>query len=425
MRIMKLAIDDEVSPLFTLSDNPDKIRNMMFSNEHIEKMDDREPETLMKLEENPRWVKGQNKERYAYDESGKEFSKIRVFNVRDALFEAVFEKFYVDPTLVAFGEENRDWGGAFGVYSGMTEALPYNRLFNAPISEEQICACAVGYGMAGGRAIPELMYTDFLARAADSVFNQLPKWQSMSANLFKMPVVLRISCGAKYGPQHAQIGVHFVTYSGLQVVYPVTPYDCKGLMNAALSGSDPVVFFESQRIYDMGEHFHSEGVPKDYYEIPIGEPDIKRSGKDVTILTIGPSLYAAVDAADELQEKYGVEAELIDARSLVPFNYDLLIESVKKTGRLLIVCDAVERNCFASDIARNMTEFVFTYLDAPPVIVAAPNVISPFAYIDKFYYPQAHWILDAIHQQLINLDGYKPINNYTSVEKQRRAKLGI
>ncbi len=425
-RIMKLSIDDEVSPLFTLSDNHDKIRNMMFSNERIEKMDTREPEVLMAKEDNPRWVKGREKARYALDENGKPLSKLRVFNVRDALFEAIFEKFYVDPTLVAFGEENRDWGGAFGVYAGMTEALPYHRLFNAPISEEQICACAVGYGLAGGRAIPELMYTDFLARAADSVFNQMPKWQSMSANMFKMPVVLRLSCGAKYGPQHAQDWSSLCTHMpGLKVVYPVTPYDCKGLMNAALSGSDPVAFFESQRVYDMGELFHEEGVPTEYYEIPIGEPDVKRTGKDVTVLTIGPSLYVALEAADELKEKYGVDIEVVDARSLVPFNYDLLIESVKKTGRLLIVCDAVERNSFANDIARNMTEFAFSYLDAPPSIVAAPNVISPFAYLDKYYFPQPHWILDAIHLQLLPLDGYQPINNYTTVEKLRRAKLGI
>ena len=424
-RLMRLAIDDEVSPLFTLSDDPNKVRDLMFTNERIVKMDDREPEVLMPKEENPRVQKLKKKLRYAFDQNGKPVSKLMLYSVRDALFEAILDKFYEDPTLVAFGEDNRDWGGAFGVYAGLTEALPYHRMFNAPISEEEIVAASVGYAMAGGRAIPELMYTDFLARAADSVFNQLPKWQAMGAGMFKMPVVLRLSCGAKYGPQHAQDWSSLCAHiPGLKVVYPVTPYDCKGLMNTALSGSDPVVFFESQRVYDLGEMFHQEGVPEGYYEIPLGEPDIKREGKDVTVLTIGPSLYAAVDAAAEL-EKYGYQMEIIDARSLVPFNYDLLIESVKKTGRLVIVTDAVERGSFANDIARNITEFAFSYLDAPPVVVGAPNVISPFAYLDKTYYPQPHWILDAIHEKLLPLEGYVAVNNYTSLEKQRRARLGI
>ena len=129
---------------------------------------------------------------------------MKVFNIRDAIFEALLHRFAIDPTMIAFGEENRDWGGAFAVYRGLTEALPYHRLFNAPISEAAIVGAAVGYGMEGGRAVAELMYADFMGRAGDELFNQLSKWQAMSAGMLTMPVVVRISVGAKYGAQHSQ-----------------------------------------------------------------------------------------------------------------------------------------------------------------------------------------------------------------------------
>ena len=285
--ILKITIDDAVSPRADLKQNPDAIRGYNFSNERIEACAEGEPDVLMPLEDNPRVIKNKKKARYAFDESGKAISKIKQFNVRDALFEAIIHKFYQDPTLIAFGEDNRDWGGAFGVYVGLTESLPYHRFFNAPISEGTIVSSAVGYALMGGRAIPELMYCDFLGRAGDDVFNQLAKWQAMSAGALKMPVVLRVSVGNKYGAQHSQDWTSLVTHiPGLKVCFPVTPYDAKGLMNAALAGSDPVVFFESQKLYDKGEEFRKEGVPEEYYEIPLGEPDIKRAGTDLTILSV-------------------------------------------------------------------------------------------------------------------------------------------
>ena len=180
----------------------------------------------------------------------------------------------------------------------------------------------------------ELMYCDFLGRAGDEVFNQLPKWQAMSAGILKMPVVVRVSVGSKYGAQHSQDWTSLCAHiPGLKVVFPATPYDAKGLMNSALTGTDPVIFFESQRLYGIGEMFHPEGVPEGYYEVPIGEPDIKKEGKDITILTVGATLYRALDAAKILEEKYGLSAEIIDARTLVPFNYEKVLESVKKTGK--------------------------------------------------------------------------------------------
>lgn len=424
-RIMIMAIDDSISPRIDLIKNPDGIRAFMFSNGYQQKMDDKKPETLTSFEENSRVKKISEKVRRGIDENGKPVSKLKTLSIRDAIFEAIFEKFYIDPTLIAFGEDNRDWGGAFGVYTGMTESLPYHRFFNTPISEAAIVAAAVGYAICGGRAVPELMYCDFLGRAGDEVFNQLAKWQAMSAGLLKMPVVLRVSCGSKYGAQHAQDWTGLVTHiPGLKVCYPATPYDAKGLMNAALSGTDPVVFFESQKLYDMGEMFCSE-VPAEYYEIPLGEPDIKRPGRDITILTVGAALYAAIEAANILKESHGLEAEVIDARSLVPFNYEPVIESVRKTGRIVLVSEACERSSYLNDMARNIAEFAFDYLDAPPVVIGAPNVISPCPELESFYYPQARWIIDAINEKILPLKNHTGMFNFTTLEKIRREKLGI
>lgn len=425
-RLLKLSTNNEISPRMDLVKDPDAIRRYMFSNGHVEKMAEGEPEVLTKKEDNSRVKKLAEKVRKSVDENGKPVSKIKQFSIRDALFEAIFDKFYTDPTLIAFGEDNRDWGGAFGVYTGMTESLPYHRFFNAPISEGTIVAAAVGYGLCGGRAIPELMYCDFLGRAGDEVFNQLSKWQSMSAGILKMPVVLRVSVGAKYGAQHAQDWSSLCAHiPGLKVCFPATPYDAKGLMNAALSGTDPVVFFESQKIYDKGEEFRPDGVPEGYYEIPLGEPDVKRKGKDITILTVGATLYPAIEAANILKEKYNLEAEVIDARCLVPFNYETVIESIKKTGRIVLASDACERGSHLNDLARNITEMAFDYLDAPPVVVGAPNVISPCPELEGFYYPQAAWLIDAINEKILPLPGHTSLFNFTTLEKIRREKLGI
>ena len=424
--IIKLAIDDNISPGMDMETDPDGIGKLMFSNGSVDKMENREPEVLMTKEENPRVKQISRKERFGLDENGKPVSKLKAFQLRDGIFEAIFDRFYKDPTLIAYGEENRDWGGAFAVYRGLTEALPYNRLFNTSISEGAIVGTAIGYAMCGGRVIPEIMYCDFLGRAGDEVFNQLPKWQAMSGNILKMPVVLRVSVGSKYGAQHSQDWSSIVSHiPGLKVVFPATPYDAKGLMNAALQGTDPVVFFESQRIYDVGEWFHKGGVPEEYYEIPFGEPDIKRKGMDITILSIGATLYKVVEVADILEKKYGMSAEVIDARSLVPFDYSIVVESVKKTGRIILTSDASERGSYLKDMAQNITELAFDYLDAPPVVVGSRNWIVPAYELENYFFPQTDWILDAIHTSIVPLDGHKIKNDFSAEEKMRRSKLGV
>jgi 2-oxoisovalerate dehydrogenase E1 component len=405
--ILKLAIDDKISPRLDLRSNPDTIGKMMFSNDSEESLDNRTPDVLMTMEENPRVKSLKGKERFYKDKEGKPVSKAKLYQFRDGIFEAIIDRFYKDPTLAAWGEENRDWGGAFAVYRGLTEALPYHRLFNSPISEGAIVGTAIGYGMCGGRAIAEIMYCDFLGRSGDEVFNQLPKWQAMSGNIIRMPVVIRVSVGSKYGAQHSQDWSSLTAHiPGLKVAFPATPYDAKGLMNTALQGTDPVIYFESQRIYDIGEMFHEGGVPEGYYEIPFGEPDIKRAGKDVTILTIGATLYPAIKAAGILKEKYGVEAEIIDARCLVPFNYEPVIESLKKTGKIVLASDASSRGSFLKEMAQTITELAFDYLDAPPVVVGSRNWITPAFEMEEFFFPQPEWIIDAIHEKIMKLEGH-------------------
>ncbi len=423
---MKLSINDDISPRMDLVKTPDIIGGMMFSNQSIDSMDDRKPETLMPIEENPRVKQLKTKERFGLDKNGKPFSKIKSYQLKDGLFEAIVDRFYKDPTLIAYGEENRDWGGAFAVYRGLTEALPYNRLFNSSISEGAIVGTAIGYGMCGGRVIAEIMYADFLGRCGDEVFNQLPKWQAMSGNIIKMPVVIRVSVGSKYGAQHSQDWTSLVAHiPGLKVLFPATPYDAKGLMNSALQGTDPVIFFESQRIYDIGELFHEGGVPEEYYEIQLGEPDIKRKGDDITILSVGATLYKTIEAAEILQEKYNISTEIIDARSLVPFNYNLVIESLKKTGRIIVTGDASSRGSFLNEMAETITELAFDYLDAPPVVVGSRNWITPAHELEDYFFPQAEWIIDAIHTKILPLAGHTPINDYSDSTIIKRNQMGV
>ena len=427
VKIIKLAIDDEISPRMDLSKQPDMISSIMYSNNHVKSMDEtREPEVLLPKEEDPRVKQIAGKARYAFDDKGEMIPKMKLYNIRDGLFEAIIDKFYEDPTTIAYGEDNRDWGGAFAVYRGLTEALPYHRFFNAPISESAIVGSAVGYAVAGGRAIVELMYADFIGCAGDEIFNQLSKWQAMSAGILKMPVVLRVSVGSKYGAQHSQDWTALCSHiPGLKVCFPATPYDAKGLMNQALNGTDPVVFFESQRIYDKGEEFHKEGVPEGYYEVNIGEPDVKREGKDVTILSIGAVLYRALEAAMKLEADYGISAEVIDARSLVPFDYTKVIESVKKTGKIVIVGDAVDRCSVMRDMASNIAEMAFDYLDAPPAVFGSRNWITPAFELEKYYFPQPTGIIDVIHEKLMPIPGYVPTYNETELEHLDRAKKGV
>lgn len=427
LRAYQRAIDMNISPRSTYKDTGNMLEKVMFSNQVVEKMGDAKPEVLIPtIAENPRTKSLAGKSRTGIGPDGKPLSKAKCFQLRDGLFEAIIDRMYTDPTLVAYGEENRDWGGAFAVYRGLTEALPYHRLFNSPISEGAIVGTAVGYALEGGRPLVELMYCDFMGRAGDEIFNQLAKWQSMSGGLLRMPVVLRVSVGSKYGAQHSQDWTSMCAHiPGLKVAFPATPYDAKGLMYSALLGTDPVIFFESQRIYDIPEMFHPGGVPEGRYTIPFGEPDVKKVGKDLTILTIGATLYRALDTAKELEEKYGLSCEVIDARSIVPFNFEKVIASVKKTRKILLASDACERGSSLQTMAAKITQFAFDELDAPPVIVGARNWITPADEVEDAFFPFPADMIDAVHEHITPLKGYKPLRECSTAELLRRSAMGV
>ena len=422
IQVVKLATDDKESPRASAA----FIESVMFSNTKADKLADAKPDVLdVNPETNVRLKAISGKIRSAFDADGKPLSKNKMFQYRDGLFEAMFHRFVTDPTMAAWGEENRDWGGAFAVYRGLTEALPYNRLFNSPISEAAIVGAGVGYAMSGGRAVVELMYCDFMGRAGDEIFNQASKWQSMSAGLLKMPLTVRVSVGNKYGAQHSQDWSALVAaIPGLKAVFPATPYDAKGMLNYALRGTDPVIFFESQKLYDKGEEFEKE-VPAGYYEIPEGEPAIRKTGKDITIATLGATLYTAMNTAKTLKEQYGMDAEIIDIRWINPLNYEKIVESVKKTGKLLLVSDAAERGSFMHTVASNMSALAFDYLDAPVAVLGSRNWITPAPECEHYYFPSVDWILDTIHERIIPLQGYTPKSVQTTMDILRKNRQGV
>jgi len=421
--IVALAVDLGSSPRLDPAD--DAIGRMMFSNETVDALDDREPEVSQPLRESRLKITA-GKHRFGLDERATPRPKLKTLTYAEAIFEAMIHRFYKDPTMIAFGEENRDWGGAFGAYRGLTEAIPYHRLFNTPISEAAIVGVAVGYALAGGRAVPELMYCDFMGRAGDEIFNQMAKWQAMSANLLRMPLVLRVSVGMKYGAQHSQDWSSIVAHiPGLKVYFPATAYDAKGMLNRALRGADPVVFFESQRLYNQPETLFAAGVPVDYYEVEEGEPYVHRPGRDISLVTIGAALYRALEAAAKLERDHGISAEVIDARFLNPLNYAPIIESVKKTGKLLLASDATERGSFLHTMASNISQLAFDYLDGPVAVLGSRNWITPPAELDESFFPGVDRIIDMIHQRLLPLPGYQPRSEQGALEIIRRNRAGV
>jgi 2-oxoisovalerate dehydrogenase E1 component len=386
-----LAADTELSPPTTMR----TIEQVMWADTEID-LDKTTPGRLTApFAESPRVLQIANRARSGRVAGVKE-SSAQAVQLRDALFEAIAHHAVNDDRLIIYGEENRDWGGAFGVYRGLTEILPYDRLFNAPISEATIVGSAVGYAMEGGRALIELMYADFMGRAGDEIFNQLAKWRAMSGGTIELPVVLRISVGSTYGAQHSQEWTALPAHiPGLKVVFPATSFDAKGLMASALAGNDPVVFFESQSLYSQTEIFHEEGVPEEYYRIPIGEPSVVRRGADVTLLSVGATLYRAIDAAASLGEQ-GIAVEVIDARSLVPFNSTQVVDSVRKTGRLICVSDAAEQGNYLATLAQRISREAFDALKAPAVIVGTPNTVVPPADLTGQYFPSSKKLVETV-----------------------------
>lgn len=315
---------------------------------------------------------------------------------RDALKEAMIEEMERDRRVVLFGEDVADYGGAFKVTKGLLERFGRNRVFNAPISEACICGTAVGMAMTGYRPIAELMYMDFALMASDQIANQAAKWHYMVGGAVEVPLVYRVSVGGGkgYGGQHSQsLESMFAHIPGLRIVYPSNPYDAKGLLKTAVRDNNPVMFVESQLLYN------EKGVtPEGDYLIPFGEASLLREGTDITLVAWGPAVNDAAKAADQLAAD-NISADVIDLRTIVPMDDEAVFNSVRKTGRCVVVSQCIDIGSFTGEIVARITRECFDYLDAPPVKVGAANGIAPQAYsLEQAFLPDAADIVRAARE---------------------------
>jgi acetoin:2,6-dichlorophenolindophenol oxidoreductase subunit beta len=300
---------------------------------------------------------------------------MRQLEYREAIKEAVIEEMDRDPGVFLIGEDIGVYGGAFRAYKGLLDKYGPERVINTPISEIAIIGAAIGAALTGQRPVAEIMFVDFTTLAMDQIVNQAAKIRYMTGDSLNVPMVLRTQGGTGRGvaAQHSQsLEAWFYHIPGLKVVMPATSYDVKGLLKTAIRDDNPVIFIEHKMIYLL-----KGDVPEEEYTIPFGEADIKREGKDLTIVAYSNMLFKALEAA-ALLEKDGIDCEVIDPRTLVPLDLDTIIDSVKKTGRLLVVTEACERGSVASDISAKVTDKAFDWLDAPAKIVAGLNTPIPY-----------------------------------------------
>jgi len=313
---------------------------------------------------------------------------------KDAIREALIEEMVRDNRVVFYGEDVADYGGAFKVTKGLLESFGRERVFNTSISEAAIIGTGVGAAMTGLRPIVELMYSDFEYQAGDQIYNQAAKWSYMSGGQTSVPLVIRSSVGAGkgYGGQHSQsLESHSTHTPGIKVAFPSTPYDAKGLLKTAIRDDNPVMFCESQALYnDLG------AVPAEDYTIPFGVAAIRREGTDVTLIAWGQLVAECLKAAEKLQADHGISAEVIDPRTLVPFDYDTAIRSVRKTGRAIVASQACRTGSYTAEIAAQIQELAFDYLDAPVGRIGSKDGISPQSYVlELAYLPSAATIVEA------------------------------
>ena len=326
----------------------------------------------------------------------------------EALREAIAEEMRRDPRVICIGEDigiEGGWGGAFTVTMGLAEEFGHERILDTPIAELGLAGVAVGAAIGGLRPIADVQYGDFLFLCMDMLANQAAKMRYMSGGTLKVPLVMRAPVGStRRGAQHAQsLEAFFSHIPGLKVLAPATAYDAKGLLKSAVRDDNPVIIFEHKVLYGSKGPRAVEGaisaageVPDEEYLVPIGKGVIRRPGRDVTIVGKLLTVYRAMAAAERLAQE-GIEAEVIDPRTLVPLDKELILVSVRKTGRLVIVEEDNLTGGWAGDIAAMVAEEAFFYLDAPIKRVSAPDVPAPFAPVmEQFYVPSEERVIEAV-----------------------------
>ena len=315
--------------------------------------------------------------------------------IAEALREAIAEEMRRDETVFCIGEDigiPGGFGGAFTVTLNLEKEFR-DRIIDTPISEILIAGAATGAAMTGMRPIADVQYGDFLFCMMDQLVDETAKMRYMSGGKIKVPMVMRAPLGAtNRGAQHAQSLEGFFTHvPGLKVICPATAYDAVGLLRTAIHDDDPVVMFEHKKLYGSKGNRAEKGalspigeVPDEYYTIPFGKAEVRREGTDVTIVANLLMMYNAMAAAERLQEE-GISCEVIDPRTLVPFDYETVYASLKKTGRLAIIHEDVERSGWGAEVAATVAQNAIYYLDAPIKRICTYNVPIPFAPVMEDY----------------------------------------
>jgi pyruvate/2-oxoglutarate/acetoin dehydrogenase E1 component len=331
--------------------------------------------------------------------------QIRQISYREAINEALRQEMRRDPTVVVMGEdvtgapqsdlqEHLDpWGGVLGVTKGLVHEFGRERVRDTPITESAFVGAGVGAAATGLRPVVELMFIGFMGVCLDQITNQAAKMRYMFGGKANIPLVIRTMIGAGFraAAQHSDsMYSTFVHFPGLKVIAPATPADAKGLLAAAIRDDDPVIFCEHKLLYD------SKGpVPEDEYVIPLGVADVKRAGTDVTIVAISRMVLNALEAAEQLA-KDGINAEVVDLRTLSPLDEDTVLDSIRKTGRLVVVDEDNPRCSLAGDIATLAATQALEYLNAPVKLVTAPHTPVPFSpTLEDFYVPTPGRVVEA------------------------------
>ena len=324
---------------------------------------------------------------------------MREITYAQAINEAMCEEMHRDSAVFFLGEDVGIYGGAFGVSGGMLEKFGPNRVLDTPISENAFVGAAIGAAITGSRPIVELMFSDFMAVCFDHMLNQAPKMRYMFGGKVSVPMVLRTPSGGGTGAaaQHSQsLEAIYAHIPGLKVVIPSTPYDAKGLLKTAIRDDNPVIFLEQKLLYQTKAH-----VPQEEYTIPLGKADVKRSGRDCTVISYGRMVQMSLQAAEVLASE-GIDVEVIDVRSLLPLDTQTLIESVKKTKRCVIVHEAVKFGGFGAELLATIHESdAFYHLAAPVRRLGAASAPVPFSpMLEKHYFPTVENIVDTMREML-------------------------
>lgn len=313
---------------------------------------------------------------------------------REAVRESIREEMKRDKNVVLFGEDVACHGGAFKVSEGLWKEFGNEQVTNTPLSEAAIAGMAIGSALTGIRPIAEIMYIDFITIAMDQIVNQAAKIRYMFGGKAKLPLVIRTQGGGgrSNAAQHSQsLEVWFVHIPGLKVVMPSTPYDVKGLLKTSIRDDNPIIFIEHKMLYNI-----KGPIPEEEYLIPLGKADIKRQGKDVTVVATSMMVHKALKAA-EILAKDGIDIEIIDPRTLVPLDEDTIINSVKKTGKMVVVHEACVRAGIGAEITSIVVEKAFDYLNSPIKRVGSLDVPTPYCPIlEREVIPDEEDIINAV-----------------------------